>query len=229
MRVAIEAFGSQVHAWQQIVIFAALASIVVGALGAIGQRNIKRLLAYSSINNVGFILIGLAAATPRGASAMLIYLAIYVPMTLGGFVAVLMLRDKDGEPVEDIADLAGLSRERKVLALCLAMVMFSLAGIPPLFGFWGKFVVFQAAVQAGLIWLAAIGIAASVIGAFYYIKIVKIMYFDEPASKALGKSDWVHQAILAASALAISPAGYLATRWLGGMADSAAAALFHAV
>ena len=229
MRVAIEAFGSQVHAWRQIVIFAALASIVVGALGAIGQRNIKRLLAYSSINNVGFILIGLAAATPRGASAMLIYLAIYVPMTLGGFVAVLMLRDKDGEPVEDIADLAGLSRERKVLALCLAMVMFSLAGIPPLFGFWGKFVVFQAAVQAGLIWLAAIGIAASVIGAFYYIKIVKIMYFDEPASKALGKSDWVHQAILAASALAISPAGYLATRWLGGMADSAAAALFRAV
>ena len=115
MRVALDAFGSQVHAWQQIVIFAALASIIVGALGAIGQGNIKRLLAYSSINNVGFILIGLAAATPAGASAMLVYLAIYVPMTVGGFVAVLMLKDKDGAPVEDIADLAGLSRERKVL------------------------------------------------------------------------------------------------------------------
>jgi NADH-quinone oxidoreductase subunit N len=229
MRVALDAFGSQVHAWQQIVIFAALASIIVGALGAIGQGNIKRLLAYSSINNVGFILIGLAAATPAGASAMLVYLAIYVPMTVGGFVAVLMLKDKDGAPIEAIADLAGLSRERKVLSLCIAIVMFSLAGIPPLFGFWGKFVVFQAAVQAGLLPLAVIGIAASVIGAFYYIKVVKIIYFDEPAGKALGKSDWVHQAVLAASALFISPAGYLATRQLGAWANSAAAALFHTV
>ena len=229
MRVALSAFGSQAHAWQQIVIFAALASIVVGALGAIGQQNIKRLLAYSSINNVGFMLIGLAAATPQGASAMLVYLAIYVAMSVGGFVAVLMLKDADGAPVENISDLAGLSRHRKVLSLCLAMVMFSLAGIPPLFGFWGKFVVFQAAVQAGMVPLAAVGIAASVIGAFYYIKIVKILYFDEPANKAVGKSDWMHQALLALSALIISPAGYLLTKWLGHYADSAAAALFHAV
>ena len=229
MRVALDAFGSQAQAWQQIVIFAALASIVVGALGAIGQQNIKRLLAYSSINNVGFMLIGLAAATPQGASAMLVYLAIYVAMSVGGFVAVLMLKDADGAPVENIADLAGLSRHRKVLSLCLAMIMFSLAGIPPLFGFWGKFVVFQAAVQAGLVALAAVGIAASVIGAFYYIKIVKILYFDEPAGKAVGKSDWMHQALLALSALAISPAGYLLTVWLGDYADKAAAALFHAV
>ncbi|MGE3691419.1 MAG: NADH-quinone oxidoreductase subunit NuoN [Novosphingobium sp.] len=229
MRVALEAFGGAADAWRQIVIFAALASIVIGALGAIGQQNIKRLLAYSSINNVGFMLIGLAAGTQQGASAMLVYLAIYVPMTLGGFVAVLMLKDKDGEPVEDIADLAGLSRERKVLSLCLAMVMFSLAGIPPLFGFWGKFVVFQAAVQAGFVPLAAIGIAASVIGAFYYIKVVKILYFDDPASKALGKSDWVHQAILAVCALAISPVGYLATKPLGEWAGAAAAALLGAV
>ena len=227
-RVALEAFGSQTAAWQQIVIAAALASIVVGALGAIGQQNIKRLLAYSSINNVGFILIGLAAATPQGASAMLVYLAIYVAMTVGGFVAVLMLKDKDGNQVEAIADIAGLSRERKVLAACLAMVMFSLAGIPPLFGFWGKFVVFQAAVQAGMIWVSAVGIAASVIGAFYYLKVVKVMYFDEPAGKALGKSDWVHQAILAACALFISPAGYLLTKCLGAMASTASAALFLA-
>ena len=229
MRVALDAFGSQAQAWQQIVIFAALASIVVGALGAIGQQNIKRLLAYSSINNVGFMLIGLAAATPQGASAMLVYLAIYVAMSVGGFVAVLMLKDADGAPVENIADLAGLSRHRKVLSLCIAMVMFSLAGIPPLFGFWGKFVVFQAAVQAGLVPLAAVGIAASVIGAFYYIKIVKILYFDEPANKAVGTSDWMHQALLALSALFISPAGYLLTLWLGKYADAAAAALFHAV
>ncbi len=229
MRVSLGAFGTQAHAWQQIVIFAALASIVVGALGAIGQKNIKRLMAYSSINNVGFILIGLACATQQGASAMLVYLAIYVAMTIGGFVAVLMLKDAEGNQVEAISDIAGLSRERKVLAAALAMVMFSLAGIPPLFGFWGKFVVFQAAVQAGFVPLAAIGIAASVIGAFYYLKIVKVMYFDEPAGKALGRSDWAHQALLALCALFISPLGYLLTKWLGGLADTAAAALFHAV
>jgi NADH-quinone oxidoreductase subunit N len=228
MRVALEAFGSQVAVWQQIVIFVALASIVVGALGAIGQQNIKRLLAYSSINNVGFVLVGLAAATQQGAAAMLVYLAIYVAMTVGSFVAVLMLKDADGNPVEAIADLAGLSSERKVLAACLAMLMFSLAGIPPLFGFWGKFVVFQAAVAADLIPLAAIGIAASVIGAFYYLKVVKIMYFDAPVGKALGKSDWMHQAILALCVLAISPLGYLATKLLGHYAQAAAAALFGA-
>ncbi|MDE2595297.1 MAG: NADH-quinone oxidoreductase subunit NuoN [Sphingomonadales bacterium] len=229
MRVALVAFGTQVHAWQQIVIFAALASIIVGALGAIGQQNIKRLLAYSSINNVGFMLIGLAAATQQGAAAMLVYLAIYVAMTVGGFVAVLMLKDANGEPVENIADLAGLSRERKVLAACLAMVMFSLAGLPPLFGFWGKFVVFQAAVQAHLFTLAVLGVIGSVPAAFYYLKVVKIMYFDDPAGKALGKSDWMHQALLALSAAFISPLGYLLTKCLGELAGKAAAALFHVV
>lgn len=228
MRVALDAFGSQADAWRQIVIFTSLASIVIGALGAIGQTNIKRLLAYSSINNVGFMLIGLAAATPRGASAMLVYLAIYVAMSIGGFVAVLMLRNAEGEPVEAIADIAGLSRTRPLIAAALAMVMFSLAGIPPLFGFWGKFVVFQAAVQAGLVPLAAIGIAASVIGAFYYLKVVKVMYFDEPAGKVTGRSDLAHGILLALSALFISPLGYLLTRFLGQLADTAAAALFHA-
>ena len=229
MRVALDPFGNQVHAWQPIVIFASLASIVVGALGAIGQKNIKRLLAYSAINNVGFILVGLAAATPQGASGMLVYLAIYCVMSVGGFVAVLMLKDAEGEQVEDIAQLAGLSRTRPLLAAALAMIMFSLAGIPPLFGFWGKFVVFQAAVQANLLPLAAIGIAASVIGAFYYIKIVKIMYFDEPAGTITGKSEWSHGALLAITAVILSPLGYLLTKWLGALADGAAAALFHAV
>jgi NADH-quinone oxidoreductase subunit N len=227
MRVALSAFGSQVHAWQQVVVFVSLASIIVGALGAIGQGNIKRLMAYSSINNVGFMLIGLATATPAGAAAMLVYLAIYMPMTIGGFVAVSMLKDADGAPLEDIADLAGLSRHRKGLALALAMVMFALAGIPPLFGFWGKFVVFQAAVSAGMVPLAAIGIAASVIGAFYYLKIVKLMYFDEPVMKAVGLSDWVHNAILAVCAVLISPLGYLATKWLAGLSFTAASALFN--
>ena len=226
MRVALSAFGGQVHAWQQVVVFVSLASIIVGALGAIGQTNLKRLMAYSSINNVGFILIGLATGTPAGASAMLVYMAIYMPMTIGGFVAVLMLKDADGAPLEDIADLAGLSSHRKLLALCLAMVMFALAGIPPLFGFWGKFVVFQAAVSAGMVPLAAIGIAASVIGAFYYLKIVKLMYFDEPVMKIVGHSDRVHQVILGLCAVAISPLGYLATKWLGGLSFAAASALF---
>jgi NADH-quinone oxidoreductase subunit N len=225
-RVAFDAFGTQVDAWLQLVIFAALASIVVGALGAIGQANIKRFLAYSSINNVGFILVGLATGTAAGASAMLVYLAIYVPMTVGSFVAVLMLKDEHGEPIETIADMAGLSRTRPALAWCLAVLMFSLAGIPPLFGFWGKFVVFQAAVQADLVALAAIGIAASVIGAYYYIKIVKIMFFDEPADTIRGKSDGAHWALLWICVALMSPLGYLLTGWLDTFADGAAAALF---
>jgi len=227
MRVAVDAFGSQVHAWQQIVIFAALASIIVGALGAIGQGNLKRLLAYSSINNVGFMLIGLAAATPAGISAMLVYLAIYVAMSLGGFVVVLMLRDAEGNLLEGVADIAGLSRTRPALAGAFAVILFSLAGIPPLFGFWGKFVVFQAAVQANLVVLAFIGIAASVVSAFYYIKIVKVMYFDEPVGRVTGRSDLAHQALLAACTLFVSPFGYLLTIWLGDLAGTAASALFH--
>ncbi len=226
MRVALDAFGEQVDAWRQIIIFAALASIVVGALGAIGQQNIKRLLAYSSINNVGFMLIGLAAATPDGASAMLVYMAIYVAMSVGSFVAVLMLRREDGSQVEAMADIAGLSRTRPAIAGALAVIMFSLAGIPPLFGFWGKFVVFRAAVEADLVVLAAVGIAASVIGAFYYIKVVKIMYFDEPADAVKGKSDWAHHALLWLMTAFLSPLGYLFTVWLGNLADKAATALF---
>ena len=229
MRMALDPFGAQVDAWQQIVIFAALASIVVGALGAIGQDNIKRLLAYSSINNVGFILVGLAAGTQQGATAMLVYLAIYVAMSLGSFVAVLMLRNNAGQQVEAIGDIAGLSRTSPMLALCLATLMLSLAGIPPLFGFWGKFVVFQAAVQADMILLAALGIAASVIGAFYYLKIVKIMYFDEPADVVVAPNDTARWVVLALCTIAVSPLGFLLTPWLGEMASRAVAALFFVV
>ena len=225
-RVSLDAFGDQVLAWRQVVIFAALASIIVGALGAIGQNNLKRLLAYSSINNVGFILIGLAAATVQGLSAMLVYLAIYVVMSLGSFVAVLMLRNGQGEQLETFDDIAGLSTTRPLMAWCLLILMFSLAGIPPLFGFWGKFVVFQAAVQADLVLLAAIGIAASVIGAFYYIKFVKVMFFDDPVDRATGKADTASWAILLGSAVLVSPLGFALTVWLGDQADTAAASLF---
>lgn len=226
MRVLLDAFGDQASAWRQIIVFIALASIIVGALGAIGQKNIKRLMAYSSINNVGFILVGLATANVQGASAMLFYMALYVAMSLGGFVAILMLKDDAGRPVEDIQSLGGLSRTRPGLALALAIVMFSLAGIPPLFGFWGKFLVFQAAVEADLMALAFIGFAASVIGAFYYLKVVKIIYFDEPVSAVTGESDVWHKAILVVTCLIMSPLGYLLTRWLSGLTDTAATALF---
>ncbi|WFL77139.1 NADH-quinone oxidoreductase subunit NuoN [Altererythrobacter arenosus] len=228
-RVALEVFGNQSDAWRQIVIFAALASIVVGALGAIGQQNLKRLLAYSSINNVGFILLGLAVATAAGASAMLVYLFIYVAMSLGSFVALLMLRDDEGKLFETFADISGLSTTRPLLAWSLLLLMFSLAGIPPLLGFYSKFVVFQATVEAGLVVLGAIGIAASVIGAFYYIKFVKVMFFDEPAGVVTGKSETGHWVILLICTAIISPLGYLLTPSLSDLANKAASALFLAL
>jgi len=224
-RLSLEAFGSQAEAWQQVVTFAAIASIVVGALGAIGQDNIKRLLAFSSINNVGFILIGLATATMAGASAILVYLVFYVAMTVGSFVAVLMLKDAEGNSLETFGDIKGLSSTKPALAWCLLLIMFSLAGIPPLMGFYGKLVVFQAAVQADLLALAVIGIASSVIGAFYYLKFIKVMFFDEPVGRVQGTSDWAHWALLIISTLVISPIAFLGTEWLGNLTDVAAAAL----
>jgi NADH-quinone oxidoreductase subunit N len=225
-RVVFEMFGAQVAAWQQIVMFMALASIIFGALGAIGQENLKRLLAYSSINNVGFILLGLAVANVDGASAMLVYLFIYVAMSLGSFVALLMLRGEDGTLFETFADIRGLSVTRPAIAFALLLFMFSLAGIPPLLGFYSKFVVFQATIEAGLVVFGAIAIAASVIGAFYYIKFVKVMFFDEPAGVVTGKSGAAHWVLLGLTALIISPLGYLLTPSLTDLADKAAASLF---
>ena len=227
-RLSLEAFGSQAAAWQQIVTFAAIASIVVGALGAIGQENLKRLLAYSSINNVGFILVGLATASAAGASSMLVYLVFYVAMTIGSFVGLLLLRDADGNQLETFGDIKGLSTTRPALAWCLLAIMFSLAGIPPLMGFYGKLVVFQAAVEANLLPLAAIGIAASVIGAFYYLKFIKVMFFDEPVDRVKGAGDIWHWVLLALAVLVISPLAWLATGWIGGLADGAAASLLLA-
>ncbi|MFG1357813.1 NADH-quinone oxidoreductase subunit NuoN [Xanthobacter pseudotagetidis] len=179
-RVTAEAFPHVTHQWQQIVAFVAIASMVLGAFAAIGQRNIKRLLAYSSIGHMGFALVGLAAGTEQGVRGVLVYMAIYVAMTLGSFACVLAMRRK-GQAVESVDDLAGLASRSPLMALMLAALMFSLAGIPPLAGFLAKYYVFLAAIQAGLYWLAVIGVLASVVGAFYYLRIVKIMYFDEPA------------------------------------------------
>ena len=225
-RIAIGAMLPAYGQWQQIVIFASLASIILGAVAAIGQTNIKRLLAYSSINNVGFALMGLVPGTQYGVSAVLTYLVVYVAMTLGSFLCVLQMRDLDGNPVEGIAALSGLSRTRPGLAAALAIFMFSLAGVPPLFGFWPKFVVFDSLVAIGFWPLAMIGIATSVIGAFYYLKIVKTMYFDAPAARFQPTTSYVEGGLIALSALFVSPLGYFAIPALGVASMAAAKALF---
>lgn len=226
LRVAVEAMGPAVADWRQIVIFAALASIVLGAVGAIGQNNIKRLLAYSSINNVGFALIGLAAGSQQGVAGVLFYLAVYIVMTLGSFLIVLQMRGDNGQPVETLASLSGLSRTRPALALALAIFMFSLAGIPPLFGFWAKYAVFDAAVQAGLFPLAVIGIAASTIGAYYYLRVVKTMYFDEPAPAFHREPALVEGGLTFAAAVVISPVSLFLIPALSTWSLAAARSLF---
>ena len=226
IRITIEAFGNQVQAWQQIIMVVALMSIIIGAVGAIGQNSLKRLLAYSSINNVGFLLIGLAAATEDGVAAMLVYLVVYVVMTLGGFICLMQLKGRDGEMKEGLADIAGLSKTQPMLAAAFAVFMFSLAGIPPLFGFWPKLLVFNAAIAAGLFPLAVIGVAASVIGAFYYLKVVKVMYFDEVADNVADADDKMLSVTGGVLALAVSPLGYFAIVPLGVVAAKAAGALF---
>ncbi|EKS40278.1 NADH-quinone oxidoreductase subunit NuoN [Afipia clevelandensis] len=178
-RVALTAFPGIVPQWQQIVVFVSIASMALGSFAAIGQKNIKRLMAYSSIGHMGFALVGLAAGTQQGAQGVLVYIAIYVAMTLGTFAIILAFK-RNGRPVETISDFAGLSRTNPVLAFFFAMFLFSLAGIPPLAGFFAKFYVFLAAVKAGLFTLAVLGVLSSVVGAFYYLTIVKVMYFDEP-------------------------------------------------
>jgi NADH-quinone oxidoreductase subunit N len=180
VRVALTAFPGITLQWQQIVVFVAIASMALGSFAGIGQRNIKRLMGYSSIGHMGFALVGLAAGTPEGVQGVLIYMSIYVAMTLGTFACILAMR-RDGTYVETIADLAGLSRTHPATAFMLAMLLFSLAGIPPLAGFFAKFYVFLAAIKAGLYMLAVVGVLTSVVGAFYYLTIIKIMYFDEPA------------------------------------------------
>jgi NADH-quinone oxidoreductase subunit N len=163
-------------------VFVSIASMALGAFAAIGQRNIKRLMAYSSIGHMGFALVGLASGTVEGAQGVLIYITIYVTMTLGAFAIILAMK-RDGQAMEEIKDFAGLSRTNPLLAFFFAMLLFSLAGIPPLAGFFAKWYVFVAAIKANLFTLAVIGVLTSVVGAFYYLSIIKVMYFDEPVGK----------------------------------------------
>jgi len=178
-RVALTAFPGIVPQWQQIIVFVAIASMVLGSFAAIGQKNIKRLMAYSSIGHMGFALVGLASGTVEGAQGVLVYIAIYVAMTLGSFAVILTMK-RNGQAVEQISDFAGLSRTNPMLAFFFMMLLFSLAGVPPLAGFFAKWYVFVAAINAHLITLAVVGVLSSVVGAFYYLTIVKVMYFDEP-------------------------------------------------
>jgi NADH-quinone oxidoreductase subunit N len=181
-RVALTAFPGIMPQWQQIVVFVSIASMALGSFAAIGQKNIKRLMAYSSIGHMGFALVGLAAGTAEGAQGVLVYVSIYVAMTLGTFSVILAMK-RNGQHVEKISDFAGLSRTNPLLAFFFAMLLFSLAGVPPLAGFFGKFYVFVAAIKAGLFTLSVIGVLTSVIGAYYYLSIVKVMYFDEPLTQ----------------------------------------------
>ena len=181
-RVTLTAFPGIMPQWQQIVVFVSIASMALGSFAAIGQKNIKRLMAYSSIGHMGFALVGLAAGTTEGAQGVLVYVSIYVAMTLGTFSVILAMK-RNGQHVEKISDFAGLSRTNPLLAFFFAMLLFSLAGVPPLAGFFGKFYVFVAAIKAGLFTLSVIGVLTSVIGAYYYLSIVKVMYFDEPLTQ----------------------------------------------
>ncbi|MBU6444132.1 MAG: NADH-quinone oxidoreductase subunit NuoN [Alphaproteobacteria bacterium] len=180
LRALLSSFPDAIHQWQQVIILISGLSMVLGAFAAIGQTNIKRLMAYSSIGHMGFALLGLAAGTAMGVKGVLIYMAIYL-VTNAGVWVVVMAMARDGQSVESISDLAGLSRTRPGLAFAMAALMISLAGIPPLAGFWAKFYVFVAAIEAHLYTLSVIGVLSSVVGAYYYWRIVKVMYFDDPA------------------------------------------------
>ena len=177
-RVVHDAFGGVIGEWQQVVAVLSVVSMFLGAVAAIGQGDIKRLMAYSSIAHMGFALMGLASGTAFGVQAMMVYMAIYVTMNIGMFAFILTM-ERDGRPVSDIAALHMYSKKEPLKALCVAALMFSMAGVPPLVGFFGKFYVLRAAYEANMAWLAVAGVVASVIGAFYYIRIVYFMYFGE--------------------------------------------------
>jgi NADH-quinone oxidoreductase subunit N len=179
VRIVSDAFLPIVADWRQIIVFVSIASMLLGSFAAIGQRNIKRLMAYSSIGHMGYALVGLAAGSETGVSGVVLYMTIYMVMTLGTFACIMAMRRKDGENVENVDDLAGLSSTKPFMAIVLTALMFSMAGIPPLAGFFAKYFVFVAAIEAKLYALAVIGVLSSVVGAYYYLRIVKLMWFDE--------------------------------------------------
>ncbi|MFS4438829.1 NADH-quinone oxidoreductase subunit NuoN [Paracoccaceae bacterium GXU_MW_L88] len=209
-RVLFDAFDGATGDWQQVLAFMSVASIFLGSVAAIGQKDIKRLMAYSSIAHMGFALMGLAGGGEQGAQAMLIYMAIYLVMNLGVFAFILTM-ERDGEAITDIYALGNFASDFPGRALALAALMFSLAGVPPLVGFWGKFYVIDAAVSGGMFWLAVLGVIGSVIGAYYYLRIVYLMYFGEKTDGPDRPMPLLHGIVLAASAIILS------TFWLPGV------------
>ncbi len=224
VRVMVGPFGDLTAQWQQVVVLISVLSMVLGSLAAINQRNIKRLMAYSSIGHVGYALVGLAAGTEEGTRGVLIYLAIYLVMNVGTFACILCMQ-RGGRMVEAIDDLAGLGKTHPMLAATLVVFMFSLAGIPPLAGFFGKLYVFLAAIEAGLFALAIIGVVTSVIGAFYYLRIVKVMYFDDPLDSLDGPIGRDLSLVIGATSVIVLLFFVYPTPVLTGAA-SAAASLF---
>jgi NADH-quinone oxidoreductase subunit N len=224
VRISIDAFQPVFADWRQIVVFISIASMLLGSFAAIGQTNIKRLMAYSSIGHVGYALVGLAAGNQEGVSGVALYMAIYMVMTLGSFAVILSMRTPEGEPLERVDDLAGLSSTNPVMATVLTILMFSLAGIPPLAGFFAKYFVFIAAIKAGLYALSVIGVLASVVGAYYYLRIVKLMWFDA-ATITFGRTPGTLKLVYGLSGLFV--VGYVVFGGrIGTAAEAAAAALF---
>ncbi|MBD3663549.1 NADH-quinone oxidoreductase subunit NuoN [Sulfitobacter aestuariivivens] len=225
-RVLHDGFGQAVGDWQQIVALLSVLSMFLGAVAAIGQTNIKRLMAFSSIAHMGYALMGLAAGTVLGVQAMLVYMAIYVTMNVGTF-AFIMLMQKDGVPVTDISSLNLYARQNPGRALSMLVLLFSLAGVPPMLGFFGKLYVLRAAYEAGLVWLAVLGVIASVIGAYYYLRIVFYMYFGEEQSDTLdtgGSSLLAGFLIASALIMVVGVAGMFGVE---GAAQAAAATLVN--
>ncbi|MCF1466888.1 NADH-quinone oxidoreductase subunit NuoN [Agrobacterium vitis] len=225
VRIVIDAFQPITAEWQQIVVFIAIASMVLGSVAAIGQRNIKRLMAYSSIGHMGYALVGLAAGSKQGIEGVLLYMLIYLIMNLGTFACIMAMRTKEGEALETVDDLAGLSQTRPFMAFVLTALMFSLAGIPPLAGFFGKYFVFLAAIEAHLYALAIIGVLASVIGAYYYLRLVKVMWFDDAKIEFAATSGTL-RVVFGLSGLFVI-AYVLIGGPIGSAAAAAAATLFH--
>ncbi len=224
-RAMVAAFPALLNDWTPVIAIIAVASMSIGSFSAIAQTNIKRLMAYSSIGHMGFALVGLAAAGERGVSALLVYMTIYVMMTIGVFACILMMRRRGGL-TENLSDLSGLSQTNPTLAAILTVLFFSLAGVPPTGGFFGKLFVFGAAVDAGLIWLAVTGVVLSAVAAFYYLRVVWIMWFDEPAEPFERESGAALGMIAGASALLMLPILLVGVGPLQRAAQAAAAALF---
>ena len=224
VRVVVDAFGPSTSDWQQIIVFISIASMLLGAFAALAQRNIKRLMAYSSIGHMGYALVGLAAGTQNGVQGVVIYMTIYLVMTLGTFAFILAMRRKDEGSVEQIDDLAGYASYNRLMATILTILMFSLAGIPPLAGFWGKWYVFAAAIEAGLFPLAIIGVLASVVGAYYYLRIIKLMWFDEPVLRLSPATGELRIVMVVSGVFVLAYIVFAGT--ISSYADAAAATFF---